>query len=189
MESVVSEAWPNCSPRASFSYSPRASWAPARRVVGSRSSSSLSRPRSGGPPPAPKSLGTETQRGGVGLVVGEARAEGGGLIPGGGDAGLERRRRRLRVCGGGGIGGRRIARGRRGGDAVIDGREWRWVQRAGRRRGGEKKIRIWAQTFSLWCFVVWSSTKIFLVSLKKVFCERGGWVRVDNNCFQFFHPL
>ena len=82
-----------------------------------------------------------TQRGGIGLVGGEARAEGGGLIPGGGDAGLERRRRRLRVCGGGGIGGRRIARGRRGGDAVIDGRDWRWVQRAGRRRGDDKKIK------------------------------------------------
>ena len=65
------------------------------RVVGARSSSSLSRPRSRGPPPAPESLGAGTQRGGVGLVVGEARAEGGGLIPGGGGAGLERRRRRL----------------------------------------------------------------------------------------------
>ena len=31
--------------------------------------------------------------------------------------------------------------------------------------------------------------KIFHVGLKERFCERGGWIRVDNNCFQFFHPL
>jgi len=37
--------------------------------------------------------------------------------------------------------------------------------------------------------LIWSSTKFFHVGLKEIFCERGGWIRVDNNCFQFFHPL
>ena len=30
--------------------------------------------------------------------------------------------------------------------------------------------------------LIWSSTKLFHVGLKKVFCERGGWVRVGENC-------
>ena len=34
-----------------------------------------------------------------------------------------------------------------------------------------------------------SKIKEFLEMLREIFYERGGWVRVGNNCFQFFHPL
>ena len=67
---------------------------------------------------------------------------------------------------------------------MIDGRDWRWVQRAGRRRGGGKKKAIWAETFPFGVLC-----KIFHVGLKERFCERGGWIRVGENCIQFFSCL
>ena len=62
----------------------------------------------------------------------------------------------------------------------------------GRGDHGNKKIILDGNIFFDGVFashLIWSSTKLFHVGLKKVFCERGGWVRVGENCIQFFHSL
>ena len=30
--------------------------------------------------------------------------------------------------------------------------------------------------------LIWSSTKFFHISLKEIFCERSGWIKVSKNC-------
>ena len=74
------------------------------------------------------------------------------------------------------------------------GRRMQSVERGS--EGAEYKTRVDAVSvgsgfFCLLFLFLDNSSKIkeFLEMLREIFYERGGWVRVGNNCFQFFHPL
>jgi len=53
----------------------------------------------------------------------------------------------------------------------------------------KKKLWIWVEIF--FYGVLWFSqaSNLFHVGFKELFCERDGYIRVGENCIQFFHPL
>ena len=62
-----------------------------------------------------------------------------------------------------------------------------------RRVGGLELVRIVFNSFILYSIDYsidrLSSIKVFHVGLKKIFCEKNGWVRVGENYIQFFYLL